>query len=183
MDMPLGRKTADAPETVKVWDPFVRVCHWSLVGGFAGAYLSGDDGGAWHEAAGYLALGLVAARILWGLVGTGQARFSAFVPSPRRLSGYLRALLAGRDERYLGHNPAGAMMILALLAGIVALGVSGWMLGSDALWGAKWLEEVHEGLAGTVLSLAAVHVAGVIFAGHRHRENLVRAMISGRKRP
>ena len=183
MGAQIGHDPASAPRTIKVWDPFVRVFHWALVASFACAYLLGDDGGDWHQMFGYTALGLVAARIVWGLVGSGPARFSAFVPSPRRLARYLRDLLAGREERYLGHNPAGAMMILALLSGVVALGLSGWMLGSDAFWGAKWLEELHEGIAATTLGLVAIHVAGVAFASYRHRENLVRAMITGRKRP
>ena len=103
---------------VRVWDPAVRVFHWSLAGAFFAAYLLGDDGGAWHQAFGYAALGLVAFRVVWGFTGSQYAQFAHFVPSPSRFLGYVRAMLARREPRHLGHNPAGAVMIIALLSGI-----------------------------------------------------------------
>lgn len=170
-------------ETVRVWDPLVRVFHWSLVLAFFGAYMLGDDGGALHQALGYAVLGLVAVRLLWGLVGSRHARFAGFVPSPRRFIAYLRDLAAFRERRYLGHNPAGAAMIVALLVMLTATGATGWMLTTDAFWGSEALEDVHKAFANGTLTLVVLHVAGVLYSGLRHRENLVRAMLTGRKRP
>ena len=178
----LPRGVASAATTARVWDPLVRIFHWSLVLAFFGAWALGDDGGALHQALGYVVLGLVAFRMLWGLVGTRHARFASFVPSPRRLLAYLEDLVAFREKRYLGHNPAGAVMIVALLVTLTATGVTGWMLTTDAFWGSKALEGVHEALANGTLTLVVLHVAGVLYSSLRHRENLVRAILTGRKR-
>jgi cytochrome b len=175
--------TVDASRTIRIWDPLVRLFHWSLVISFFGAYLLGEDGGRLHQALGYAALGLVAFRSVWGLIGSRYARFSEFIPSPARLSGYVRDVLARKEARYLGHNPAGAVMIVALLLAVIGTGATGWLMTTDAYWQSEWVEEIHEALAGGTLALVGLHVAGVIFSSLRHRENLVRAMISGRKRP
>jgi cytochrome b len=167
---------------IVVWDPLVRIFHWSLAAVFFAAYLLGDDGGELHEAIGYVALGLVGFRLLWGIVGSRHARFSSFIPSTGVLLGYLKDVLARKEARYVGHNPAGAVMIVALLLTVVATGVSGWMMTVDFLWGAEWVEELHEALAATTLFLVGLHVAGVAFSSLRHRENLVSAMTTGRKR-
>jgi len=167
--------------TVAVWDPLVRVCHWSLVLAFCGAYVLGDDGGPLHEALGYAVLGLVAIRLVWGVVGSAHARFASFVPSLRRLLAYAGDVVARREARHLGHNPAGAAMIIALLLALVSTGVSGWLQTTDAFWGSEPMENLHEWFAGATLALVALHVAGVAFSSLRHRENLVRAMFTGRK--
>ncbi len=173
---------AAASATVAVWDPLVRIFHWSLVLAFFGAYALGDDGGGLHQALGYGVLGLVAFRLVWGLVGTRHARFSSFVPTPRKLIAYSKDMLARREARHLGHNPAGAVMIVALLLMLVGTGTTGWLLTSDAFWGSEMLEDVHEAFANGTLFLVGLHVAGVLFSSLRHRENLVRAMFTGRKR-
>lgn len=167
---------------IRVWDPFIRIFHWSLAGAFFGAWLLGDGGGGWHQALGYTALGLVGFRLVWGFVGSRYARFAEFAPSPRRALAYLQALLARREPRHVGHNPAGAVMIFALLAGITLTGITGWLMTTDKLWGVAWVQDVHEWAANATLALVGIHVAGVIYASWRHRENLVRAMLTGRKR-
>lgn len=169
------------PATVKVWDPFVRLFHWSLVGLFAFAFLTGDEWQQPHELAGYAIAGLVAARILWGLVGSRHARFASFV-RPLRVFGFLRQTASFSAPRYLGHNPAGGIMVLALLAAIAVIATTGFMMTTDAYWGVEWVEELHETAAFATLGLIALHVAGVILASLEHGENLVRAMITGRKR-
>jgi cytochrome b len=169
-------------QSVPVWDLFVRVFHWSVVFAFTGAYVLSDDGGALHHAFGYVVLGLVAARIAWGFTGTQHARFSSFVPQPRVFVAYCRDIAAGRERRYHGHNPAGGAMIVVLLTLLVSTGVSGWLLTSDMFWGSKALEALHEICANAVLACAVIHVGGVLLASWRHRENLVGAMFSGRKR-
>lgn len=168
--------------TVRVWDPLVRIFHWSLVLAFFGAYLLGDDGGTLHQALGYVALGLVAFRMIWGVVGSHHARFSSFVPSFGRFWQYLKDIVAGREQRSVGHNPAGAVMIVALLAMVAATGITGWMTTTDAFWGSDWVAEVHEAGANGILILVGLHVAGVLFSSLRHRENLIRSMLTGRKR-
>ena len=167
---------------VKVWDPFVRLFHWMLAGGIAIAWLSAEEWDALHEWTGYLIAGLLAARLIWGLISSRYARFSRFVRSPAVVRAYLRDMLKGREKRYLGHNPAGAAMILALIAVIAATALTGWMGTLDRFWGIEWVEEIHETLANLILVLVAVHLAGIALASLRHRENLVRAMIVGRKR-
>jgi cytochrome b len=167
--------------TVKVWDILVRAFHWSFAACFAGAWLTAESE-RWrdvHVTLGYAMLGLVAFRILWGLVGPRHARFSSFVRGPAAVARYLRSLLAGRPEHHVGHNPAGAVAIVALLALAALAGLSGWAVFNDV--GGKWLEESHEFLAGAMLAVVGVHLAGVAVASWLHRENLALAMLTGRK--
>lgn len=168
--------------TIVVWDPLVRIFHWALAVSFFGAYLLGDDGGRLHEVVGYVALGLVGFRLLWGMVGSRYARFSSFIPSSGVLLRYVKDMLARKEARYIGHNPAGAVMIVALLTAVIATGISGWMMTTAALWDAEWVEEIHEAMAGTTLFLVSLHIAGVVFSSLRNHENLVKAMITGHKR-
>lgn len=176
-----GDPASAGTATVKVWDILVRIFHWSFAACFAGAWLTAESE-RWrdvHVTLGYAMLGLVAFRLLWGLVGPRHARFSSFVRGPAAVARYLRSLVAGRPEHHLGHNPAGAVAIVLLLAAALAAIASGWAVYND--WGGEWLEETHEFLAGAMLALVGVHLAGVAVASWLHRENLVRAMLTGRK--
>ena len=166
---------------LKVWDPLVRLLHWGLVAGVTAAWLSREGWPALHDAAGHLVLGLVAVRAVWGLVGPGNARFRGFVRAPRATLAYLRAVLAGREPRHIGHNPLGGWMIVALLLASLAAGFSGWLYTTDAYWGVERVERLHALSADLLLVLAGLHVAGVLFTSARQRENLVAAMIHGRK--
>jgi cytochrome b len=168
--------------SVRVWDPFIRVFHWSLVASIAVAWFTGDGWKALHLWAGYAAASLIALRIVYGFIGPANARFSSFVPRPSTLVGYVRDMIAGREARHLGHNPAGGAMIVALIATLSSLCLTGWLQTTDLFWGDEWLEEVHEALANGLLVLVALHVGGVILASLRHRENLVAAMVTGRKK-
>ncbi len=174
--------TPTAP-MVRVWDPFVRSAHWTLVLCVGLAWLTREGPPRVHDLAGHAALAVVAVRILWGFVGPPHARFADFVRGPRATLRYARALLAGREPRFLGHNPLGGWMILALLSTVVATGLSGWLLTTDAFWGSQAMEALHDATADLLLLLIAGHVAGVVFTSRRHGENLVVAMITGRKRP
>jgi cytochrome b len=167
---------------VLVWDAPVRLCHWLMVASFAGAYLTAESE-RWrlvHVTLGYTLAGLVAFRLSWGLLGTRHARFAAFVRGPAAVAGYLRSVLRGVPEHHTGHNPAGALAIVAILSLAIGVAASGWAVYSDA--GGKWLEEAHEVLANLMLALVIVHVAAVVLSSWLHRDNLVAAMISGRKR-
>ena len=180
-----GRETRPAEvrgATVRVWDPLVRIFHWSLVAGFLVAYVSGDEWDNLHIQVGYVVAGLIAFRLLWGLVGPRYARFSDFVYRPSRVLSYLRDTMAFRARRYLGHNPAGGAMVVALLAMIAVICATGYMMTTDAFWGVEWVEEAHEVAVNATLVLIAAHIAGVLVASWEHGENLVRAMITGRKR-
>lgn len=171
----------EGPATVRVWDPLVRIFHWGLVACFLTAWFA-DGGESVHDTAGYVVLGLVAFRLVWGLIGTRHARFAAFVPTPAGLLAYLRELAAGSARRHLGHNPAGGAMILALLAMVALTAGSGALLVTDRFWGSDWVEALHRGAAWLTLALIACHVTGVVVSSRLHRENLVLAMLTGRKR-
>lgn len=171
-----------ADQTVKVWDPLVRVFHWSLVASFAVAWVTADEWERLHEWAGYAAAALIGFRLVWGFVGPKYARFSQFVRSPRTVADYLRSLINREERRYLGHNPAGGIMIVVLILATAATASTGWMTTLPAFHGADWVEEGHEMMANLMLGMVLLHVAGVAFTGLRHGENLVRAMIGGRKR-
>lgn len=183
------------PPTVRVWDPAVRLFHWTLVPAFVIAYLSGEEVLDLHVLAGYLIGGLVGFRILWGLIGTRHARFSDFVRSPRTVREYLRSLLSGRPQHYLGHNPAGGAMVVVLLGMLALTTLSGMTLyGAKELAGpmaflaaypvfaSDWFEGLHELCANFTLALIAAHIAAVLISSLLHGENLVRAMITGTKR-
>ncbi|KGF68065.1 cytochrome B561 [Hoeflea sp. BAL378] len=171
-----------SPATVRVWDPLVRIFHWSLAGLFAFAFLTGDEWQQPHELAGYVIAGLIAVRLLWGFVGSRHARFADFLYGPSTVAGFLADTLRMKARRYLGHNPAGGLMVIALLLAISAISLTGWMMTLDAYWGMEWVEELHEATAYAALGLIGLHLGGVILASLEHGENLARAMITGSKR-
>jgi cytochrome b len=182
VDNAIAAGDVTSPAAVKVWDPFVRVFHWSLATLFLVAYATGDEVERVHIAAGYAIAGLIALRVVWGFVGPRHARFSNFVRSPRAVLAYLRDVALLRAPRYLGHNPAGGAMIIALLVMLAGTSITGYMMTTDAFWGAKWVEEVHEAFANLTVGLIVFHVLGVLISSFEHRENLVKSMITGQKR-
>ena len=194
---------------VPVWDPLVRLFHWTLFISFCAAWFTEGElfeglqdrlNGEWlqlvHIWAGYAIAGLLVFRVLWGFVGPRYARFSDFVYSPRVVLAYVRDVLTLRAGRSLGHNPAGGAMIVALLLGLTATVVTGLALyGADKGLGPlaamlaessdaaiDTIKEAHEVATNFTLLLVAGHLLGVVWETLLHRENLVRAMITGRKR-
>lgn len=166
---------------ILVWDAPVRVFHWLLVLCFAGAYLTAESE-RWrlvHVSLGYTMGGLVAFRLVWGLMGTRYARFSSFLRGPGAVVRYVRAMLRGQPEHHVGHNPAGAIAIVLLLLSSVVIVATGWAIYNDV--GGNILEDLHEGAGNFMLAVVAVHVAGVVVASRMHKENLVRSMLTGRK--
>lgn len=211
---PIGH---DERRMVRVWDPLVRWGHWVLVALFTVAFLSGEGDGAaaLHRWAGYGIGGVLVLRVLWGVIGTRHARFYDFMYSPATGLAYLADLARGRARRYLGHSPAGAFMVFALLILLAATVTTGIMVdsgpgdvssvsqhvsltvpayadeeGSSPANGLRsgeqeaesTLGELHETLANLTLGLILIHILGVGVASISHRENLVRAMITGKKR-
>jgi cytochrome b len=180
---------------VKVWDPFVRIFHWSLVLTFTVAYVTGEELEVLHNNAGYAVLGLVLLRIVWGFIGPRYARFRDFVYSPAEVQGFLRDTLGRRAKRYLGHNPAGGAMVVVMLLSLIITAVTGIafygiedgagpmaMLAGSPEWTMEMLEEVHEFFANLMVLLVVVHIIGVIVESRLHHESLVKAMLNGRKR-
>lgn len=174
-----------APEgaaTIPVWDPVVRLFHWTIVAACILNLFVLEPGHALHRALGYTVAAALGIRLIWGFIGTRHARFADFFPTPGRLGAYLRDLLRRREPRHIGHNPAGAVMMILLMLLLTGVCLSGWMMGLDAFWGEDWLQEVHGTLANAIMVLALVHAAAAIFESLRHRENLVLSMVTGRKR-
>jgi cytochrome b len=167
---------------IPVWDLLVRFFHWSLVVGFFAAYFTRHSSGSIHNWIGYAVLGLLLMRLLWGFVGPGYARFAQFVRSPCYILSYSKLLLAGRQPRYLGHNPLGGWMVLALISSVLATCITGWLYTTDRFWGVAWVEELHDGFTWFTLLLIVMHIAGVIHASRHGKENLPAAMLHGRKR-
>ncbi|MBN3560813.1 cytochrome b/b6 domain-containing protein [Aliamphritea spongicola] len=189
-------QAAEPAGQIKVWDPLVRIFHWSLVVLFFTAYISEDDLQTVHFYAGYGVAFLITFRLLWGLIGSRYARFSNFVTSYAELKAYLKSLLSLRVKHYTGHNPAGGWMVVLLLVTLTLLSVSGLLLaaaegeGPLASWyvAGHWLmsesvmEPLHEFAANFMISLIVIHIAGVLFSSVLHKENLIRAMITGNKK-
>jgi cytochrome b len=172
---------ADRPRT-KVWDPIVRIFHWTVAAGvIANLTLLRHDEKP-HIYIGYVVVAALAFRLVWGIVGRGHARFASFIPGPRGFFAYVGAMLRRKEPRFVGHNPAGAAMIIVLLALLATVGTSGWMMGLDRFWGVAWVETLHEVAANLLIGAVALHVMGAIAESVRHRENLPLAMITGYKR-
>ena len=164
-----------------VWDINVRVFHWSLVVAYCFAQLTAEEWDTAHEYTGYVILGLIAFRIIWGFVGPRKAQFSEFVKSPRTIKAHLINVFTGRHTAEAGHNPAGGAMVLVLLAWLALTGITGWL--STTLSGnvAELLEKLHEFLGEYSLLLIALHVAGVIVMSLLERQDLAKSMIDGKK--
>ncbi len=168
---------------VRVWSRFVRLFHWSLVASVAGAWITTELGHKLHEPVGWVMVALVTLRVGWGLFGTERAAsFASFVRGPAAVKAYAGAVLQRHAPRFLGHNPLGGWMVLALLLTLASVALTGWLMTTDAFWGSETMEELHEGLAEGLLGLVALHLAGVFYTGRHQRESLVRAMLTGRKR-
>jgi len=210
--------------SVPVWDLVVRIFHWSLVLTFVVAYATSEGGGEVHEISGYLVLALICVRVVWGFVGTEYARFRQFIFAPQQVLDYVRSLRAGNPKHYLGHNPLGGWMVIALLMMLFVVTLSGLKLedikedkeavtaistttlastttstnnlatltGGDTDGDKdnnkdsdsdqeKFWEEFHESATNIMLVLIALHILGVIISSRQHQENLVKAMLTGKK--
>jgi len=180
---------------IKVWDLFIRFFHWTLVGAFIIAYVTEEDFLALHVWSGYTIFVIIMIRLLWGLIGSRYARFSNFITSPKMAFGYIKDTLQFKAKRYIGHNPAGGLMIVVMIVSLILTTITGiavygleeqagpmaaWFA-TDSLWGDVF-EEVHEFLANFTLLLVVIHVIGVVVESVIHKENLVRSMIDGFKK-
>lgn len=183
-------------DSVKVWDPVVRLFHWTLLAAFVTAALTGFNLLKLHVFAGYFIGALVAIRVIWGFAAKGDARFDSFVRHPMVVIEHLRDMARLQHKRYLGHNPAAGLMIVALLASLFATVLTGLLTYgakdvagpfADMLIDVGWrwggtLEDTHHAFATLTLILGGLHVAGATLESVLHRENLVVSMITGYKR-
>lgn len=182
--------------TVKVWDLFIRLFHWTLVAGFATAWISGEFlASEIHVLTGYALCALLAARIYWGFRGSHHARFGSFFFPPAETLAYLRSMFSGHPKHYLGHNPAGALMVFTLLCIVAALLATGlatlaaidfegpllFIANAVSDETAYALRHLHELLANIALTLVVLHLCGAVIGSIQHRENLVKAMFTGKK--
>lgn len=171
-------------QTVRVWDPVVRVFHWSLAFAFFANYFVTEAGEGWHRWIGYFAVAWVGIRMVWGFVGGGAAAWSDFWPTRARLRAHVRALRGGGDIHRLGHSPLGALVMILMMTSMLALGITGYLLEeTDRFWGAEWLEEMHEWIANGLMAIVGLHLLAAVIESVRLRENLPLSMITGRRRP
>ena len=166
---------------ILVWDVPTRVFHWLLVLSFSGAYVTAESERYRdiHVVLGYTMLALLAFRLLWGFFGTRYAQFRSFLFKPGEIIAYVLSLLKRKPAHYVGHNPAGSVAIWLLLGLGISSGVTGIMAFQDI--GGDMVEELHEFASNAMLAVVLIHIAGVIVSSVMHRENLVRAMITGFK--
>ena len=198
---------------IYVWDKMVRFFHWTLVLVFTIAYFTGEELDLIHAYAGYYIIGIISVRVIWGFIGTKYARFSQFISSPLAAIEYLKALFSSEkqqkpEKKYIGHNPAGGWMVIALLISILATSYSGLKVYglegngplavttaeysqvqqtglikvSDDEQDEEFWEEIHEFLANLTVLLIFLHVAGVLLSSRKHKQNLVKSMVAGYKK-
>ncbi|AVW91163.1 cytochrome b/b6 domain-containing protein [Celeribacter baekdonensis] len=171
-----------APKTRhKVWDPLVRLFHWGLVGCFAANAVFVDTESDVHLYVGYTIITLLTIRVFWGFVGTRYARFKSFPPSAAAAVEQAAEMTSGRVSHHVGHTPLGGLMIYNLIGTLAIIGLSGWGMTTDLLWGVEWPEEVHTIAVDWAEFSVVVHIAAVVFESFRTHVNLPRAMITGYK--
>ena len=168
---------------VLIWDLPTRLFHWLFAGGFLGAafiaLVIGEDGPLfpYHAIIGLTIALMVALRLAWGVAGTRYARFGSFLFTPDKVIAYTVGVFTGKGKRHIGHNPGSAYAIFAMLAIMLALAVTGVMMGQ----GNESVEELHEFLAYAMLVVIGAHILGVVVHSIRHRENITASMIHGHK--
>ncbi|PZM10038.1 cytochrome b/b6 domain-containing protein [Rhizobium tubonense] len=176
------RPSETSQKTIKVWDPVVRLFHWTVVSACILNLFILEEGKYWHRVTGYVVAAAIIMRVMWGFVGGKHARFVDFFPTPRKLMDQVSGILKRTEQRYIGHNPLASVMMLCLIALLSATALTGWMTTLDAFWGEKWLEQLHGTLANSIMVLAFVHAGAAVIESLRHRENLVWSMVTGRKK-
>ncbi|MGR3544108.1 MAG: cytochrome b/b6 domain-containing protein [Paracoccus sp. (in: a-proteobacteria)] len=181
-DLGSGRESARTDRTVQVWDPLVRLIHWGVVLMVVinAAIVAKDS--PLHLWAGYTMLVLVGVRLLWGIIGSRPARFSAFPPNPFRALGYLKEMRRGDKTVHLSHNLLGALMVYNIWATLLVIAATGFMMGTARFFGVDWVAQTHDLAYDWLLISITAHVLGVVFDTWRSGVPLVQAMIHGRKR-
>ena len=168
-------------QSILVWDVPTRVFHWLLVVCFTGAWLTSESERLQmiHYAFGYSACALVLFRLVWGVVGTRYARFSQFIKGPKEMIGHLIGLLGSHKNEVPGHNPVGGLVMLGLMLSILLIGLTGYLSVKEFL--GDFMSGAHEAIASLALALVVVHIAAAVIMSLLQKENLVRAMVDGKK--
>jgi cytochrome b len=171
-----------ASRTVAVWDLPLRLWHWAFAASILAAWFTPTVYDRLHRIAGYTVLALLAFRLVWGFWGSRYSRFRMVGVRLRAAPRYLWNLRRGMTGRYIGLNPAGTVMLVALLLAIAVSAITGAMSVTVTFFGIWWIEDTHAVASDAVIVLVVMHVLGVVLMGLLQRENLIRAMITGRKR-
>lgn len=165
----------------RIWDPFLRLFHWGLAALFSANALLTDPDGAPHVWIGYAIGGLIALRLVWGVIGPHSARFAAFAPTRATVTAQLTDMASGRKSAHLGHSPLGALMIFNLLIALAGIVLTGHLLTTDAFARAEWIEEAHEILVTWAEISVLLHIGAILWESRRTGINLPRAMVTGVK--
>lgn len=171
-----------ASRTVAVWDLPLRLWHWALAASILAAWFTPTAYDKAHRIVGYTVLGLLAFRLVWGFWGSRYSRFRMVGVRLRAAPRYLWNLRRGITGRYIGLNPAGTLMLVALLLSIAVSAITGAMSVMVTFFGVWWVEDTHHYSSDAVIVLVVLHILGVVLMGLLQRENLIRAMFTGRKR-
>ncbi|WP_439395649.1 cytochrome b/b6 domain-containing protein [Bradyrhizobium sp. PMVTL-01] len=171
-----------ASRTVVVWDLPLRLWHWAFAASILAAWFTPTVYDRLHRIVGYTALGLLAFRLVWGFWGSRYSRFRMVGVRLRAAPRYLWNLRRGIIGRYIGLNPAGTLMLVALLLAVAVSAITGAMSVTVTFFGLWWVEDTHRYSSDAVIVLVVLHVLGVLLMALLQRENLIRAMITGRKR-
>lgn len=167
---------------IVLWDPFIRIFHWSLVGIFIANIFITEPGEIVHRALGGTALALVVLRFIWGFIGKGAARWSDFFPTPKRLYQHTQALLTGKNYHRMGHSPIGGLVMILMMLCFVVLAVTGMMMSlTDAFDYVTWVEELHSNTVKALIALVGIHILAAIVESIRMKENLARSMVTGKR--
>ena len=168
-------------QAILVWDFPTRIFHWLLVICFAGAWLTSESERLQmiHYAFGYSAVALVLFRLVWGLIGTKYARFTQFIKGPKQILSHFKDALSGKRHTIVGHNPAGGLVMVALMLIILLIGLTGYLSVKEFL--GDFMSGAHEAIASLALALVIVHIAAAIIMSLLQRENLIKAMVTGKK--
>lgn len=168
--------------SVKLWDPLVRLFHWSIAGIFIANYFFNEAGDSWHQWLGYIAVLWLVVRFFWGFYGSGAARWADFFPTRARLKSHIEALITGKNYHRMGHSPLGGLVMIFMMLCILCLGVTGFMMAEiDYFWGEDWIENVHSWIANALLTLVIIHIVAALFESYRLKENLALSMITGQR--
>lgn len=169
--------------TEKLWDPLVRLFHWSIAFIFIANYFFNEAGDDWHQWLGYSAVAWLLVRFFWGFFGKGAARWSDFFPTGPRLARHIKALVNKQDYHRLGHSPLGALVMIFMMVCMLLLGVTGYMMEEiDYFWGVDWVETTHDWIADTLMALVIIHISAALFESYRLKENLPLSMVTGKRR-
>lgn len=169
--------------TVKLWDPLIRLFHWSIAAIVVANYFFNEEGEDWHQWLGYIAVAWLTVRFFWGFFGAGAARWSDFFPTRARLTEHVGALVRGEHYHRMGHSPLGGLVMILMMLCILLLGITGFMMQEiDYFWGEDWVENAHEWIANSLIALVAIHLFAAMFESYRLKENLPLSMITGKRR-